>query len=215
MIKPKPPGSERLESFADRIDRLEEERKAIGADVKDVYTEVDKAGYNTKALRKVLAERRKKTDAELEAEIDRYRVALGMPGATYRSVAEDLGVPKSTLHRLVPVASRGTRPMVDADLGEWLPSHDLETGELPREMTGDDLGTFEGVHTEHTLGRPMTADDLGDPLLVTDKERGRFRDKVRTLAAGIKPVAVEAVKVDTRAFDEIVGDMPAHLRRIA
>ena len=107
----------RLKSFADRIDRLEEERKAIGGDVRDVYVEVKSAGYNPKALRKVLADRRRKTDDQLEAEIERYRAALGVPGATYRGVAEQIGVSKSKLQRLVPRKNHGT-------------PHDPETGEV-------------------------------------------------------------------------------------
>ena len=110
MIKAKPAANpnDRLKSFADRIDRLEEERVAIVGDVKDVYVEVKQAGYNPKALRKVLAERRKKTDATLEAEIEVYRAALAEPGATYRSAAAKTGASKSKLHRLVPRNQNGT-----------------------------------------------------------------------------------------------------------
>jgi uncharacterized protein (UPF0335 family) len=98
----------KLESYATRIDRLEEERTAIGADIKEIYTEVKSAGFNPKALRKVLAERRKPDDAQYAADLDAYRAALGMPGATYRSVAEELGVSKSKLQRLVPREENGT-----------------------------------------------------------------------------------------------------------
>lgn len=110
MIKAKPAANpnDRLKSFADRIDRLEEEKKAISGDVKDVYTEVKSAGYNAKALRKVLAERRRKSDDELAADMEMYRAALGVPGATYRAVAEQLGVSKSKLQRLVPREEKGT-----------------------------------------------------------------------------------------------------------
>lgn len=90
---------QRLKSFADRIDALEEERKGVVGDIKDVFVEVKSAGYNPKALRKVLAERRKKTDATFEAELELYRAALAEPGATYRSVAEKTGASKSKLQR--------------------------------------------------------------------------------------------------------------------
>lgn len=46
--QPGPIHADRLKSFADRIDRLEEEKKGIGGDIKDVYTEVKSAGYNTR-----------------------------------------------------------------------------------------------------------------------------------------------------------------------
>jgi uncharacterized protein (UPF0335 family) len=103
----------KLESYATRIDRLEEERTAIGADIKEIYTEVKSAGFNPKALRKVLAERRKPDDAQYAADLDAYRAALGMPGATYRSVAEELGVSKSKLQRLVPREENGTANSVE------------------------------------------------------------------------------------------------------
>ena len=98
----------RVKSYADRIDALEEEKKGISGDIKDVFTEVKSAGYNANALRKVLAERRKKTDAELEADIELYRAALAEPGATYRSVSAKTGIPKSTLQRRVPRERNGT-----------------------------------------------------------------------------------------------------------
>lgn len=99
-----------LKSFVERVERLEEERKAIGSDVRDVYAEAKGVGYDVKTMKKIVQERRQ--DAadrdEQEALLDTYRHALGMPGATYRGVAEQLGVTKSKLHRLVPNESRGT-----------------------------------------------------------------------------------------------------------
>lgn len=103
----------KLSSYADRIDRLEEEKKAIGGDVKDVYSEVKSAGFNPQALRKVLAERRKKRDAQLEADIDTYKVALGMAlvrdeGLSLRAAEKISGASKSSIHRglSVPEASQ-------------------------------------------------------------------------------------------------------------
>lgn len=142
-----PISNERLKSYADRIDRLEEEKKAITGDVRDIYTEVKSAGYNPKALRKVLAERRKKTDEELEADMEAYRSALGMPGATYRSVAEKLGVSKSKLHRLVPREKNGTL-------------HDPETGEITNEIHRGAMqpkGCAKVVRTEPSMSGSVVA----------------------------------------------------------
>ncbi len=116
----------RLHSFAARIDRLEDERKAIGGDIKEVYVEVKSAGYNVKALRKVLAERRKKTDAELEADIEMYRAELAKPGATLRGVAADHGISKSKLQRLVPKRANGTRPPHDPATGEIIEKEETD-----------------------------------------------------------------------------------------
>lgn len=136
-VKAAPANNDRLKSFADRIDRLEEEKKALSGDVKDVYTEVKSAGYNPKALRKVLADRRRKSDDELAADMETYRAALGVPGATYRAVAEQLGVTKSKLQRLVPRNQNGTET-----------AHDPATGEIKEEgcLSGRDAPSDE--HSE-------------------------------------------------------------------
>lgn len=52
-----------LRAFVDRIERLEEEKAGVAADIKEVYAEAKSFGYDTKVLRKVIAER-KKDEAE-------------------------------------------------------------------------------------------------------------------------------------------------------
>jgi len=47
-----------LRSIVDRIERLEEERKSLGEDIKDVYQEAKSAGFDVKALRQLIRERR-------------------------------------------------------------------------------------------------------------------------------------------------------------
>ena len=71
---------ERLRSLVDRIERLETERKGIGADVKDIYTEAASAGFDKQVLRQLIALRRKEpAEAEEQATmLDVYKVALGM-----------------------------------------------------------------------------------------------------------------------------------------
>lgn len=72
--------ADRLQSFVERIERLGEERRATVADIKDIYTEAKSDGFDVKALRKVIAARRK-TAAERKAEEDAialYASALGM-----------------------------------------------------------------------------------------------------------------------------------------
>lgn len=72
--------AERLISIVERIERLEEEKKALSSDVKDIYTEAKSAGFEPKVIRRIIA-RRKKDQAEME-ELDTledlYLQALGM-----------------------------------------------------------------------------------------------------------------------------------------
>ena len=72
--------ADRLRSIVDRIERLEEEKKALSEDVKDIYQEAKSAGFDVKALRALIAERRKDADEvqEIQSLVDVYRRALGM-----------------------------------------------------------------------------------------------------------------------------------------
>ncbi|RWI48380.1 MAG: DUF2312 domain-containing protein [Mesorhizobium sp.] len=69
-----------LRSLIERIERLEEEKKTISDDIKDVYAEGKGRGYDTKAIRKIVA--RRKLDAaerqEQDSILDLYEEALGM-----------------------------------------------------------------------------------------------------------------------------------------
>ncbi len=69
-----------LRSIVERIERLEEEKKAIADDIKDVYGEAQANGYDTKALRKIVALRKKDANEreEEEAILELYKNALGM-----------------------------------------------------------------------------------------------------------------------------------------
>jgi uncharacterized protein (UPF0335 family) len=71
---------ERLASFIERIERLNEERKDLGADIRDIFSEVKSAGFDVKVVRKILALRKLDPDDVEEEEIllDVYRSALGM-----------------------------------------------------------------------------------------------------------------------------------------
>jgi uncharacterized protein (UPF0335 family) len=72
--------AERLRSFVERIERLEEERAALGADIREVYSEAKGVGFDIKVMRQLV--RLRKLDSqdrqEQEAELDLYKSALGM-----------------------------------------------------------------------------------------------------------------------------------------
>jgi uncharacterized protein (UPF0335 family) len=69
-----------LQSIVNRIERLEDEKKATARDIKEVYAEAEANGFDVKALRKIITLRRMKTAerVELQAVIDTYMHSLGM-----------------------------------------------------------------------------------------------------------------------------------------
>ncbi|OFX09060.1 MAG: hypothetical protein A2516_11735 [Alphaproteobacteria bacterium RIFOXYD12_FULL_60_8] len=71
---------EQLRAFVERIERLEEEKANLAADIREVFAEAKSAGYDTKILRQVI--RIRKMDAsdrrEQEEILDLYKQALGM-----------------------------------------------------------------------------------------------------------------------------------------
>ncbi|MDE8346656.1 MAG: DUF2312 domain-containing protein [Acidocella sp.] len=78
--KPTNVAGDRLRSLVDRIERLEEERKALGSDIKDIYAEAKSAGFDVKVLRQLIRIR-KQEPAEIEEQetlLDVYRRAIGM-----------------------------------------------------------------------------------------------------------------------------------------
>ncbi|MEJ5118708.1 GapR family DNA-binding domain-containing protein [Gluconobacter cerinus] len=72
--------AERLRSIIERVERLEEERKALSGDIKDIFAEARSAGFDVKVIRMIIR-LRKQEPAEVEAQetlLEIYRRALGM-----------------------------------------------------------------------------------------------------------------------------------------
>jgi uncharacterized protein (UPF0335 family) len=69
-----------LKAFVERIEKLEEEKKALADDIKDVYGEAKAMGFDVKALRTIIRMRKEDTDErkEHEAILETYLLALGM-----------------------------------------------------------------------------------------------------------------------------------------
>lgn len=69
-----------LKAFVERIERLEEEKKALADDIKDVFGEAKSMGFDVKALRTIIRMRREDVDErkEHEAILETYMHALGM-----------------------------------------------------------------------------------------------------------------------------------------
>lgn len=72
--------ADRLRSVVERIERLEEERKGLADNIKDIFAEAKSAGFDVKVVRQIISIR-KKEPAEVEEQetlLDLYRRALGM-----------------------------------------------------------------------------------------------------------------------------------------
>jgi uncharacterized protein (UPF0335 family) len=69
-----------LKSFIERIERLEEEKRALGEDIKEVYAEAKGTGFEPKIMRQILKIRKMDKDEhdEQESLLDIYKRALGM-----------------------------------------------------------------------------------------------------------------------------------------
>lgn len=71
---------DRLRLLIERIERLEEEKKGIADDIRDVYGEAKSVGYDAKIMRQIVRLRKMKPDDRSEQDmlLDTYKTALGM-----------------------------------------------------------------------------------------------------------------------------------------
>lgn len=71
---------DQLRAFVERIERMEEEKAAIAADIKEIYAEAKGTGFDTKVLRKIVAIRKQDANERMEQEalLELYMAALGM-----------------------------------------------------------------------------------------------------------------------------------------
>lgn len=72
--------NDQLRLFMERIERLDEEKKGISDDIRDVFSEAKSQGYDTKIMRQILRLRKMEPHdrAEMEALLDVYKSALGL-----------------------------------------------------------------------------------------------------------------------------------------
>ena len=72
--------AKQLRLFIERIERLEEDKKGIADDIKDVYAEAKGTGFDAKTMRKIVALRKMDKGARQEAEalLETYKAALGL-----------------------------------------------------------------------------------------------------------------------------------------
>ena len=71
---------DQLRAFVERIERMEDEKKAIADDIKEIYAEAKGNGFDTKVLRQIIRIRKQDHNERMEQEaiLDLYMSALGM-----------------------------------------------------------------------------------------------------------------------------------------
>lgn len=71
---------QRLKSFVERVERLEEEKSAIAEDIKEVYGEAKATGFDVKIIRRVIKLRKMELDKRREEDelLELYKAAIGM-----------------------------------------------------------------------------------------------------------------------------------------
>lgn len=74
------PGDNQIKSIVARINTLEDQKKDVADDIRDVYAEAKGNGFNPSALRVIVRKQRQdaKKAAELEADVEAYMAAMGM-----------------------------------------------------------------------------------------------------------------------------------------
>ncbi len=139
--KPRHADTQRVKPYVERVKALMLEQKAIGSDVTDVCREAKEvAGLDPTTLRFVAREALMDKDkrAERDGKREEYLHALGLAVAAVesgelsaRESAKLYSIGKTSLYKELGVrALSASREMEPDDLGEWLPPHDHNTGEI-------------------------------------------------------------------------------------
>jgi uncharacterized protein (UPF0335 family) len=205
----------RIKSWVERIEALLEERAGINGDIRDIYLEIKKGDHDAKAIRKLI-QRRAQGEAELaeqDALLSAYTDAMAgkikaleaiAAGASVREAAKAAGISTGAAGALASVQKSRS---VDAH-------HDPETGEINdadvRDRRSADAVSC-GAGSEASGGHDPGAGDGGREECPHPADAAERADAAAPEPQGTPRAPV--APVDTRTFDEIVGERPAHLRR--
>lgn len=91
--------ADQIRAFVERIERMEEEKRAIADDIKEIYAEAKGTGFDTKVLRKIVAIRKMDHADRMEQEalLDMYLSALGMQSSfDFAQTEQPAGEPEET-----------------------------------------------------------------------------------------------------------------------
>ena len=159
---------DQLRSIVERIERLEEEKKTISDDIKEVYAEAKANGYDVKVLRKAVALRKRDANerAEEEAILDLYMQAIGELADTPLGRAAAPGYSSSAaMARSAPsYPERVSRPVAVDQPAHFPPgrapqsghhgsdSEGVAGGESPHLMSGSEQGSVEAPQARNEPG---------------------------------------------------------------
>ena len=149
----------RLLSLIERVERLEEERRGLADDIKEIKQEAKSAGFDVKTFNRMLAERKlsPRELEEQEALADIYRRALGM--------MSDTPLGEAALRRLTPKPPE--KPPGDTDGGEQPPEGPGDAPDMPEAATAI---TPEDIAAAHQAG--AAAARAGSPVLANPHPAG-------------------------------------------
>lgn len=164
----------RLQSIVDRIERLEEEKAALAADIREIYTEAKSAGYDVKVLRQVIKTRKldKAEREEQDALRETYMHALGMLADTPLGRAAVARADDERKKPAPPVSVSFTKEesAALAAAAEHLrdgPPYDPESGEIdefPPATDAEALAEIGARVTAEAEGRPIDAPVMAAPV---------------------------------------------------
>jgi uncharacterized protein (UPF0335 family) len=154
--------SEQLRLFLERIERLEEEKKGIADDIKDVYSEAKSQGFDTPTMRAIIKLRKLDPESrrEQEALLDTYKAALGMlDGTPLGKWAVERITKNDPKPAELPAASSGTdKDELLAQAIELVTSHQMcSTSWLQRQLKigyNRAAGLIETMEAKGILSRP-------------------------------------------------------------
>ncbi|MDW9814955.1 DUF2312 domain-containing protein [Sinorhizobium meliloti] len=192
---------DQLRAFIERIERLEEEKKTIADDIKDVYGEAKSLGFDSKILRKVISIRKQDADerAEQEAILDTYLHALGMieqPGFFDDEPRQSARVDRETRAKLRTSEAMDDTKAFSAELAA--------AGLISQEAHAENMALSDAVARKYGAG-------------VVDPETGEILDEpvnaklVETIAAGVQTEIGRAALID--AVDIMIEREEAEERR--
>lgn len=171
-----------LKAYLERVERLELERKELSDDIKAVYAEAKSAGFDTRALRK-LVQLRKKAAAEREEEqaiLDTYMHAVGMASeAPLFAAVGAMGVDLAQRDQVIEAFKLLVPPM-----GEVI----VKVGGNPIRLWRDDAGTAHAAdYVEPDIPSPpektgRALKKSATVLSVVPKERGPSAEEIKRIA---------------------------------